>query len=234
MSWLALIATTVISLCVLVAVPVAARIFVAIDQLLAAIARRQAMAMAAIIVVAIVLASIPTLIWSPPVPYVTDEFSYLLAADTLAHGRLSNPTPPMPEHFEFPNVLVRPTYASKYPLGQGAALALGQALFRLPIVGAWLTSALACVAIAWALRAVVPPKWALIGGLLAALHPLVEWWNNCYWGGNVAMLGGALLFGAILRALQVARFPDGVIAGPGGCGALWQIEASFQSLVLLH
>ena len=137
-----------------------------------------------------------------PVRRVQDEFSYLLAGDTFAHCRLTNPAPPFPEHFETPHVLLRPTYMSKYPPGQGIALAIGQWMSDQPIIGVWLATAAACAAIYWMLLAFVDGGWALVGGVIAVMHPELIAWSQTYWGGSVAVLGGALMIGAWGRLLQ--------------------------------
>lgn len=150
-----------------------------------------------------------------PVPYIHDEFAYLLAGDTFAHGRLTNPSHPLGEHFETFHVFQEPTYQAKYPPGQGAFLAVGQKLGH-PIVGVWISLALACGAVLWMLQGVFPPGWALLGGLIVALNPnMSHWWGSTYWGGAVAMLGGALFFGALFRLSRQRSLRLSVVMGIG-------------------
>ena len=135
-----------------------------------------------------------------PEPHINDEFSYLLMADTFAHHRLTNPTPPSWEHFETFHVNMLPTYHSKYPIVQGLALAFGQVIFRQPWMGVYLSTAVLCGAICWALQAFLPAGWAFLGGLLAVARlATFGYWMNSYWGGSMAALGGALALGAVVR-----------------------------------
>ncbi len=166
-----------------------------------------------------------------PVPQTSDDFSFLLLGDTLAHFRLANPTHPMHRFFESIFVLQEPSYSSIYPLGQGIVLGLGQLLAGVPWAGVAASVGLFCSACFWMLKGWVRPQLALLGALMAVMlfGPLNQWMNN-YWGGAVSGIAGCLVFGAVPRVWRTGRARDVAVLGAGL--GLQALSRPFEAVLL--
>ena len=195
---------------------VGSRWFEAVERSFGKLARQRGFSVITVGLSALVLrlALIPIL--PIPIPLVPDEFGYLLGADTFAHGRLANPTPLLWTHFESLMILLKPSYSSQYPPAQSLFLAMGQVLLGHPFWGVWLSAGLMCAAICWMLQVWVGEGWALLGGFLAVARiAAFSYWDNSYWGGAVAALGGALALGALPRLKQEHRVRNALVMGLG-------------------
>ncbi|MGA2207626.1 MAG: hypothetical protein ABSG10_12935 [Terracidiphilus sp.] len=191
--------------------------FERIERSFARLARGKGWAVAVVGLSAIVLRLALLPFFPIPLPFVPDDFSFLLAGDTFVHGRLTNPTPAMWTHFESIHITMQPTYQSMYFPGQGLLLAAGQVLFGQPWLAELAMDALMCAGLVWMLQAWLPRKWALLGGVIAVLRlGLFSYWINTYHGGALpAAFGGALVLGSLPRLMKTGRFRYGLLMGIG-------------------
>jgi hypothetical protein len=191
--------------------------FARIERQFAKLAQRQGLVVAGVGLSVIVLRLAILPLFPVPLPFVPDDFSFLLACDTFAHGRLANPTPAMWTHFESIHITMQPTYQSMYFPGQGLLLAASKVILGNPWIGVLIVSALMCAALCWMLQAWLPPSWALLGGAIAVLRlGTFSYWTNTYHaGGSLGALGGALILGGLPRLMRTARMRYAVLIGIG-------------------
>ncbi len=149
-------------------------------------------------------------------PTVHDEFAYLLGGEIFSQGHLSKPQHELWPFFEALYVMVKPSYASRFPPAQSAFIAVGYLLGN-PIYGVWLSCALLVCSARWMLAAVYRASLASSVTLYCAVHlSLVHYWSCTFWGGSVAAMGGCLAIGAAARFLQNnRRFLDATALGLG-------------------
>lgn len=167
-----------------------------------------------------------------PEPAVHDEFSYLLAADTFASGRLTNTPHRYWQFFESMHILQQPTYMSMYAPAQGLLLSVGQKLTGIPWTGVWAGMGILTAAVCWMLHGWVSSGWALLGGFVFALRSgFFNYWMNSYYGGIHAALGGVLVLGALPRLLRRPRWSAATVLGVG-CAILLN-SRPFEGLMFL-
>jgi hypothetical protein len=198
---------------------------------LSSLARRKTLSWVGLGALVLVVRVMLLPVWPIPTPSVYDEFSYILQADTFAHGRLANPAHPLWRFFESTYILQQPTYASRFPPAQGLAMAIGQVIFGHPWFGVWLSAGVLAAALCWALQGWLPPGWALLGAFIGLDLCLFSYWMNSYWGGAVTAIGGALVTGAWVRITRAKRWRYAWVFGVGA--VIVVLARPFEGLLLL-
>lgn len=163
-------------------------------------------------------------------PVIHDEFAYLLQARMLASGHLTMPSPPLPEFFEAPHVLLVPRYAAKYFPGHAALLA--------PFVAAgvpWLFGplllGLTCALLYLAARLCALPRWASLAApcALAGASPVVDAFPS-YLAQSTSVF---LCTAALAAAAALGRRPSPARAAALGVCAGWEcLNRPFSGLAL--
>lgn len=183
-------------------------------------ARLRHIAVLGCILLGMLLAWIGMQFQGTPEPSLPIEHVNLLAAETFASGRLSNPAHPAGFFLQTYLTLQSPTYAAAVPPGPGLLLASGVVLGD-PLYALWISAGLFAGVSTWMLLGFTSLRWAVLGGMLTAL-----WFGTLtFWGQSFATpiatgIGAALIWGATRRYAANPHWKHATLAGLG-MGWLW-------------
>jgi hypothetical protein len=153
------------------------------------------------------------------VPAVHDEWSYLFGAQTIASGRLANPTPPHPEFFDAFHLLATPKWVTRYWPGHPVALALG-------VLAGWPPSVVIAMCAGTAVwiyllgRELGGESVGRIAGLLAVLAPGVDFLASGFFSQSTFLFAITGCYVCTIRCLRGARIGWAVAAGALGGWAI--------------
>ena len=115
--------------------------------------------------------------------------------------------------------------------GRAPCWRLGQWLTGEPLAGVWLLSALAAAATYWMLLGWTSPRYARARRRAVGRAPGFQLvWGQSYWGGTLAFLGGALVFGAALR-MQASHARCATPSPWRPAPSCWPSSRPFEGLV---
>ena len=147
-------------------------------------------------------------------PALHDEFSYLFQAQTFLAGRTWFSSPPLPELFDQMHVLNDGKMASRYFPATGVWLAPWVALGN-PWLGWWCAQGLLVGLMFWIGRESIGPRGGLATALLCALCPGLLLFSQLLLAHHPALLGLALMQGALLCMVRTGLRRWAIIGGLG-------------------
>ena len=185
-----------------------ARLFGGIERSLARIAQRKSWTVAGVGASVIVLRAALLPLFPIPFPFVPDDFSFLLACDTFAHGRLTNPTPAMWTAFrEHPHHHAADVSIDVFPGTRADAGGRSSAVWS-AVAGrtghGWTDVRGAGVDVAR--MAAAKMGAARRGDCGFAAGPVQLWINTYHTAALPSAFGGALVLGSLPRLMKAGRF----------------------------
>ncbi|MEO2012746.1 MAG: glycosyltransferase family 39 protein [Fuerstiella sp.] len=146
-------------------------------------------------------------------PTYHDEYSYLLQARTFLAGHMT--FPPMtvrPDLFHQMHVLNEHRTVSRYFPWTGLWMAPFVAIDH-SVWGHWLAGGLASIFFYLAMRQIVHPRAALVGGLLISLSPGLAVFSNLLLAHHPVMLALSVFTWSFIRMMSTSRFCYALLSG---------------------